>query len=217
MRGSGETLRPAAPLLALSGLLLVLFLVAHLAGVSLALLAPAAFESWAAALHRQPWLPPLELALAGALLLHPLLALRRAWSHAVARGPVAVARVSRRGGALEALVSRAGRGLPWSGGLLLLFLVVHLLQLRLHRPAAGGELAAILAAFASPAALTLTTAAGLAVGLHLLHGLESAHRSLGWLEPANAVAIRVAGRLLALGLGAGFALLPLALVWRGGL
>jgi succinate dehydrogenase / fumarate reductase cytochrome b subunit len=202
-------------LIAVSGLLLALFLVAHLAGASLSLLAPASFESWAAALHRQPWLPPLEVALAGALLLHPLLSLRRAWSHAVARGSVPVARVSRRPGAIEALVSRAGRWLPWSGGLLLLFLGVHLLQLRLHRPPPGAEGAAILTALASPAALALYVGAGLAAGLHLLHGLESAHRSLGWLEPANAAAIRVAGRLLALVLGAGFALLPLALVWRG--
>ena len=62
-----------------SGLLLVLFLALHLAGVSLSLLAPDTFEAWATTLHRQPWLPPLEVALAAALLLHPLLSLLRAW------------------------------------------------------------------------------------------------------------------------------------------
>jgi succinate dehydrogenase / fumarate reductase cytochrome b subunit len=201
--------------IAVSGLLLVLFLVMHLLGVSLALLSPGAFEGWAAALHRQVWLPYLELALAAALLLHPLLGLVRAWRHAAARGPVPGARVSRRTGAIEALVSRSGRWLPWSGGLLLLFLVVHLAQLRLHRPAAGAELAATLAALASPAALVLYGGAGLAVGLHLLHGVESAHRSLGLLEPANAAPIRAAGRWLALALGGGFTLLPLALALRG--
>jgi succinate dehydrogenase / fumarate reductase cytochrome b subunit len=201
--------------IAVSGLLLVLFLVMHLLGVSLALLSPAAFEGWATALHRQVWLPPLELALAAALLLHPLLSLGRAWRHAAARGPVPGARVSRRSGLIEALVSRSGRWLPWSGSLLLLFLAVHLAQLRLHCPAAGMELAATLAALASPAALALYAAAGLAVGLHLLHGLESAHRSLGLLEPANAAPIRTAGRWLALALGGGFTLLPLALALRG--
>ncbi len=204
-------------MIAVSGLLLVLFLVMHLLGVSLALLAPGAFEWWAAALHRQIWLPPLELALAAALLLHPLLSLLRAWRHAAARGPVPAALVSRRVGAIEALVSRSGRWLPWSGGLLLFFLLVHLAQLRLHRPVAGAELAATLAALASPAALALYGAAGLAAGLHLLHGVESAHRSLGLLEPANAAAIRSAGRWLALALGGGFTLLPLALALRGGL
>jgi len=77
------------------------------------------------------------------------------------------------------------------------------------------ELAALAAALASPFALALYGAAGLAVGLHLLHGVESAHRGLGLLEPANGPAIRLAGRGLALLLGGGFALLPLALALRG--
>jgi succinate dehydrogenase / fumarate reductase cytochrome b subunit len=201
--------------IALSGLLLALFLVAHLAGASLALVAPAAFESWAAALHRQPWLPAVEIAVAAGLLLHPLQTLRRAWSHAVARGPVAAVRVSRRSGALEALAARAGRWQVWSGGLVLLFLAVHLGQLRLHRPLPGAELAAVRAALAPPAALALYAAAGVAVGLHLLHGHESAHRSLGLLDSENAGRIRAVGRLLALLLGAGFTLLPLALALPG--
>jgi succinate dehydrogenase / fumarate reductase cytochrome b subunit len=200
--------------IAVSGLLLVLFLAAHLAGVSLALIDPGAFEAWSALLHRQIWLPPLELALALGLLAHLLLALRRTLVHGQARGPLAVVRVSRRQGAQERLVALAGRLLPWSGGLLLLFLAVHLGQLRLERPAPGGELAALQSALAPPLALALYVAAGLAVLLHLLHGNESAHRSLGLLEPANRAAIRGGGRLLALLLGGGFALVPLALAWR---
>jgi len=205
--------------IAVSGLLLVLFLVVHLAGASLALFDPGAFEAWAALLHRQIWLPPLELALLLLLLLHPLLALRRSLLHAQARGPAAAGplsalRVSRRQGTLEPLVALAGRLLPWSGALLLLFLAVHLGQLRLVRPDADRELEALQGALTPPLALALYVAAGLAVLLHLLHGNESAHRSLGLLEPANRAAIRGGGRLLALLLGGGFALLPLALVWR---
>ena len=206
-------------MIAVSGLLLVVFLAAHLAGASLALFNPGAFEAWAALLHRQIWLPPLELALALALLAHPLLALRRSLLHAEARGPavggpLVALRLSRRQGARERLVALAGRLLPWSGAVLLLFLAVHLGQLRLVRPDPGQELAALQGALAPPLALALYVAAGLAVLLHLLHGNESAHRSLGLLDPANRGAIRGGGRLLALLLGSGFALLPLALVWR---
>ena len=43
---------------AASGLLLVLFLLLHLAGVALAPLAPVRFQAYAAALHRSAWLPP---------------------------------------------------------------------------------------------------------------------------------------------------------------
>jgi succinate dehydrogenase / fumarate reductase cytochrome b subunit len=204
----------AAWLIPISGLLLVLFVVVHLAGVSLALLDPAGFEQLAGALHRQSWLPPLELALAAALLIHPLLALLRTAFNRQARGAVGGAQRSRRGGGLEAAAALAGRWTPWSGALLLVFLVVHLAQLRLHRPLAGGELEALLAALASPFSLALYALAGVAVALHLLQGHESAHRSLGWLTSANRERIRGLGRALALLLGAGFSLVPIALMLK---
>ncbi|MFM7268445.1 MAG: hypothetical protein ACKOZT_07660, partial [Cyanobium sp.] len=131
-----------------------------------------------------------------------------------ARGVVAGPLRSRRGGGLEGAAALAGRWAPWSGGVLLLFLALHLSQLRLHRAPAGAELEAVLRALAPPAALALYVLAGAAVALHLLHGNESAHRSLGWLEPANRGRIRAAGRAVALALGAGFALLPLVLLVR---
>ena len=49
---------------AISGLLLVLFLMVHLAGLMPALIAPVQFEHYATALHHQPWLPALEADLA---------------------------------------------------------------------------------------------------------------------------------------------------------
>jgi len=203
-----------AALVPLSGLALVLFLSAHLAGVSLALLDSAGFERLAVALHHQPWLPLAEVLLAAALLLHPCLALWRSLRHRLARGLVAGPLRSRRGGGLEGMAALAGRWAPWSGGVLLLFLALHLSQLRLHRASAGAELEAVLRALAPPAALALYVVAGAAVALHLLHGTESAHRSLGWLDPANRGRIRAGGRALALALGAGFSLLPLALLAR---
>ena len=197
-----------------AGLALVLFLVVHLAGVALAPVNPAAFERFAEVLHRQLWLPALELLLAAALLLHPVLALWRAWLNRRAKGAMAAPLRSRRGGGLEGLSALAGRWAPWSGSLLLVFLLVHLRQLRLPRPPAGAELSALLAALQAPASLALYGLAGLAVMLHLLQGTESAHRSLGWLEPANRERIRWLGRGLALLLGGGFALVPLLLVIR---
>ena len=198
-----------------TGLALVLFLVAHLGGLALALLDPAAFERFALWLHGQLWLAPLELALAAALLAHPLLALLKlianAGNRAGANGPP----VSRRGSGAGALAAWSARLLPFSGGLLLLFLAVHLGQLRLVRPPQGQELATLLAALASPWSLLLYVAAGLALALHLFHGHESAHRSLGLLDGANGGRIRTSGRGLALALGVGFALLPLLLVLLG--
>lgn len=204
--------------LAGSGLALVLFLVLHLGGISLALLDPLHFEAFSSWLHGRLWLPLAEAALALALLIHPLLALSRWLQNRDRAGATAFPRRSRRGGGLEGLAAASGRWLPLSGALLLLFLVVHLGQLRWSRPAAGGELQAVLAALNPPAALLLYGLAGVAVALHLLHGVESAHRSLGWLDPsgdgpARGGRIRRFGRGLALVLGGSFALLPFTLLF----
>ena len=196
-------------LAAAAGLLLVLFLVAHLAALLLAPLAPARFERWAAQLHAAPWLLPLELGLAALLVLHPLLALLRLWSAAAAVGPVSPLRRSRRQD--QPLARLAARTQGWSGALLMVFLVVHLVQLRLQRPPAGEELQALQAVLAQPASLLLYGLAGPVVALHLVQGVEAAHRSLGLLEPASAGPIRRWGRGLALLLGVAFSMLALAL------
>ena len=192
-----------------SGSLLVLFLLLHLAGVSLALLQPPAFEAYATALHQSPWLLPAEGLLSAALLGHLGLT---AWKLVA----------NRQAGNRSALVSRrndrwgawAARSLPLSAGILLLFLAVHLVQLRWPRPPAGLELARLLEVLAQPWWALLYGAAGLAAGLHLLHGAEAAHRSLGLLNPGNGRVIRTAGRAVALLLGSGFLLVALLLNGR---
>jgi succinate dehydrogenase / fumarate reductase cytochrome b subunit len=200
-------------LLAASGLLLVLFLAVHLAGVALALIDQQVFEAWSTSLHSWWLLPLLEAALVVLFLLHPLKAAAKALANATAAPRVQAGRRSRRGGGLEALAALAARTSPWSGALLLLFLVVHLAQLRWVRPPAGGELAAVMGVLAQPQGWALYGAAGLALALHLFQGVESAHRSLGLLAGANAGLLRWLGRLVAVLLGGGFCLVSLVLAW----
>jgi succinate dehydrogenase / fumarate reductase cytochrome b subunit len=197
--------------LAASGLALVVFLLVHLAGLALAWWDPPAFERYATTLHQAAWLPPVEVGLSLLLLAHPVRALAGAVANRAARGPGARQLQSRREGRLERLAALAGRLMPWSGGVLLVFLVVHVGQLRLRRPLAGRELEALRVVLDQPHWLALYAAAGVAVALHLAHGQESAHRRLGLLDPGNARAIRYAGRGLALLLGAGYTLLPVVL------
>ena len=200
--------------IAASGLLLVLFSLVHLAGLGLAWWDPSGFERYAAALHQAPWLPLAEVGLLLLLLLHPARALARTLANRAARGGGTQPR-SRRVGGMEPLAALAGRLMPWSGGLLLLFLLVHLAQLRLRRPEAGAELAALRAVLSQPHWLALYAAAGVALALHLIHGQESAPRRLGLLDPRQAPFIRWAGRGLALFIGTGFTLLPFVLVGSG--
>lgn len=195
-------------LIAASGLTLVVFLLGHLAGVAQLVLDPAGFEALAAWLHASPWLPAAELGLALAALTHVALSVRRVQQAARARGEAGYAQLrSRRPDSLAAFASRTA---PLSGNVLLLFLVVHLRQLRWQRPAAGLEAQAVAQALSSPWALALYLAAAVALALHLLHGSESAHRSLGLLDAANATGLRMGGWLLAVLVGGSFALVASA-------
>ncbi|MFQ6539228.1 MULTISPECIES: hypothetical protein [Aphanothece] len=196
-----------------TGLLLVLFLVLHLGGVALAVVAPAPFERYAAHLHQAPWLPAAELALLAVALAHIGLSLHKAWGNARAGNRARLS--SRRRDPLAAWAARFQAG---GGAVLLGFLVVHLVQLRWPRPSAGLELAALQEVLRQPALLLLYVCGALAAGLHLFHGGEAAQRSLGLLSPSNALAIRLSGRSLAVLVGGGFALVALMLgipAWVG--
>jgi succinate dehydrogenase / fumarate reductase cytochrome b subunit len=194
---------------AASGLLLVLFLLLHLAGVALAPLAPQRFEAYATSLHSSAWLSAAELALLAMALLHLGLSLARAAANRYAGNTAALR--SRRTGPLAPLAALAARSQVVGGLLLLLFLAVHLAQLRWPRPLAGAELSSLTAVLANPLSMALYLAAALALALHLFHGGEAAHRSLGLLKPANGAAIRAAARLLAVLIGGGFMAVSLAL------
>ena len=187
-------------LLAGSGLMLMVFLVIHLIGVAIAPLAPLQFEHYASALHHSWWLPVVEGLLLLAASLHVSLSLSktlrnwRAGNHAQLQ--------SRRG---DRLGSWSARLQPLGGLTLLLFIAVHLKQLRLPRPAPGLELLHLSASLQSPITLTVYGLACLALGLHVVQGGESAQRSVGVLNPKNAGIIRSTARAVGLILGLGFA------------
>lgn len=194
------------PIIAASGLLLIAFVVLHLVGVGLAPLAPDRFEAYATTLHQQWWLPLAEGLLALVACVHGGLTLVAV--HQNRRAGNQAALVSRRG---QPLAAFAARSQLWAGLVLLAFLGLHLAQLRWVRPADGAELAAVVQALAAPGVPLLYLAAAGALGLHVLHGSEAAHRRLGWLDPTNAGAIRLGARGLALLLAAGFAAVTLLL------
>ena len=187
-------------LLAGSGLMLMVFLVIHLIGVAIAPLAPLQFEHYASALHHSWWLPVVEGLLLLAAGLHVSLSLGKTLSNWRAGNHAQLQ--SRRG---DPLGSWSARLQPLGGLTLLLFIAVHLKQLRLPRPAPGLELLHLSASLQSPITLTLYGLACLALGLHVVQGGESAQRSLGVLNPENAGIIRRTARAVGLILGLGFA------------
>ena len=211
MNAVGRLPAVARPALAASGLILVVFVLAHLAGVLLAAINPAVFEAYATALHAKPWLPVVEWALAVVAVLHLALTAAVVISNRQAGNRAVL--VSRRADPVAALAARTA---PWSGSVLLVFVLVHLRQLRWPRPASGEEWARLLQALDPAWALLLYGAAGVALGLHLFHGGEAAHRSLGWLDSASRDPIRSTTRWLAAVVGGGFVLVTLVLAAQGG-
>ncbi len=191
---------------ALSGLMLVLFLVVHLAGLLPALVAPVQFEHYATALHHQPWLPLLEISLAATAAVHLSFTIAKTLRNRGAGNTAALR--SRRGRPLDALASRSKVA---ASVITLGFLLLHLQQLRWPRPSDGLEREVLQQVLLQPISLGVYAAGSLAVGLHLLHGAEAAHRNMGWLTPANGASIRWGGRLLASGIGGGFLLISLGL------
>ena len=191
---------------ALSGLLMVLFLVVHLAGLLPALIAPAQFEHYATALHHQPWLPILEVSLAGTAAVHLIFTAAKTLRNRRAGNTAALR--SRRGRPIEALASRSKVA---AGMITLGFLTLHLQQLRWPRPVDGLEREVLLKVLQQPTSLLVYGLGSLAIGLHLLHGAEAAHRNLGFLNPVNGPSIRWGGRLLATVIGGGFLLISLKL------
>ena len=195
---------------ALSGLLLVLFLVVHLAGLLPALIAPVQFENYATALHHQPWLPWLEVGLATIAAAHLTCTVAKTLRNRRAGNTAALR--SRREQPLQALASRSK---VIAGVITLGFLSLHLLQLRWPRPADGLEREVLQQVLRQPISLMIYAAGSVAIGLHLLHGAEAAHRNLGLLTPANGPSIRWGGRLLASVIGGGFLLICLGLALGG--
>ena len=191
---------------AVSGLLLVLFLVVHLGGLTSALGAPASFESYASGLHHSPWLRPLEVGLALTGLLHISLSIQKGLRNRQAGNTAEL--MTRRA---EPLAAWASRSKTIAGVLTLGFLGLHLQQLRFPRPMDGHEREALLHVLQQPFSLALYCLGALAIGLHLMHGAEAAHRSLGWLDPSNKSSIRFGGRMLAVLLSGGFLLISLGL------
>ncbi|ABM76923.1 succinate dehydrogenase cytochrome b subunit [Prochlorococcus marinus] len=189
---------------AATGLVLVLFLMLHLGGVVIAPFAPASFETYAASLHHSAWLPFAEFGFLAAALIHLGLSLAKLIVNRRTGNRAGL--VSRRGDRFAVLAARSQA----IGGLILLgFLVVHVLQLRWPRPPAGEELIALRVLLSQPANLGLYLLSAVAVSLHLFHGGEAAHRSLGLLDPANGFRIRRAFRMLALLVGGGFSVVAL--------
>lgn len=201
--------------MALTGQLLVLFLLAHLAGN--ATFWAGLINAYAAHLHA---LPPLVWFFRAALL--ALLALH-AWqgttltleNRAAKGGRYAVTRHDRS--------TLSSRTMIWTGLALAAFLVYHELHLTLQvvhpEAAAGTHVDAagrpdvhrmLLAGFGDAVTAAVYAAGMIALGLHLYHGIASSAQTWGLNGPRSFPWVERAGAALALLVAAAFVAVPVA-------
>lgn len=203
--------------MAVSGLVLVLFLLAHMLGNLKIFFGAADFDGYAA------WLRTL-----GAPVLHTT------WFLWIQRGVLLVAVVAH-GTAAVQLSIRDRRARPvryvhgqrakatfatstmrWGGVIIALFVVWHLLDLTVGvvNPsfAAGRPYHNVVVDFQVGWIDVIYLVAVLALGLHINHGFWSAAQTLGVNRPARDRTIRVVGSTLAVAITAGFAVVPVAVM-----
>jgi succinate dehydrogenase / fumarate reductase cytochrome b subunit len=197
-------------LVAVSGLALGGWVVLHVAGNLTLFSGPAVADGYAAALRRAPlWLWAARVGLAAALVVH-------------VAGVVSLARAGRAARPRPApplppeTSALAARGMRIGGVFLLAFVVYHLLHLTvgvLHPHFEPGRVYDnVVLGLRPPSIAAIYVGAAVLLGLHLLHGLWAAARSLGVRPETAARRRRPVVALLSGAIAAGFASVPIAVL-----
>ncbi len=187
----------------LTGLMLIGYLVAHLAGNVLIFQGQEAFNAYAAGLHSIHGFVLIELALALVFIVHIWTAISLTIDNRKAR-PVGY-QVKKRQSPLSALI------MIWSGLIVLAFLAVHVVGLRFGpidtHPA--GVFGVMTDQLTNPIIMVIYVLGVVLLAPHLKHGIQSSLRSVGlshdgYLKMVNSISIALATVLTI-----GFAVIPL--------
>ncbi|MFZ5622932.1 MAG: succinate dehydrogenase cytochrome b subunit [Gemmatimonadota bacterium] len=195
-------------IMAVTGAVLVLFVIAHSLGNLLAFQGPDRLNAYAHFLKSNAgMLWTVRLVLLASVVFHVQMAWQLTRLDRTAR-PVGYAKQVPQASTL------AARTIRWGGVLLLVFIVFHLLHFTtgtLHPSFSTTDVFAnVVTAFRVPWVTVFYVAAMAALGFHLYHGVWSAVQTLGWNHPHyNPLRRRVATVLAVVIFGA-FAAIPLA-------
>ncbi|WLD12481.1 succinate dehydrogenase cytochrome b subunit [Planctellipticum variicoloris] len=199
-----------------TGLLLCGFLVGHLAGNLLLFSGQHEFDKYAAWIHNNELTPLAEAGLLVLFLAHIYLAFVTTLENREAR-KIAYARK-------ESKIPERSLAFPpsnWmflSGSIVLLFVLLHLADLRMGvRPdiaypqwneEAPPMYVMTVRVLSNPVSRVIYILGTVFLGFHLSHGFSSAFQSLGLSHPKYTPLIKAIGILFAVVIGAGFAALP---------
>jgi succinate dehydrogenase / fumarate reductase, cytochrome b subunit len=201
-------------IIAVTGLGLAVFLVAHLAGNLLFLLGPEAFNEYSHTLLSNPLIYVAEAGLIGIFLIHVAKSIVMVIGAQRARPDRYHVRKWARSKNPRSRKSVASTTMILTGLVTLLFLVTHLGTFKFgpyyESPTGLRDLYRLqLEIFSHPGYVAFYMACMAVIFLHLWHGLTSAAQSLGVDHPQWTPRILVTGRVLAVVLAGGFFVLPL--------
>lgn len=209
--------------MAVSGLLFIAFVLAHMYGNLKAFGGEDSFNTYAEHLREigEPMLPHegalwiIRIGLIVALVVHVACAVIL-WRRAAAARPVQYAVKKNTGSSLSS------RTMRWGGLTLLVFIVWHLLNFTIVKvnPSSGetgdpdhNPYALMVDSFDLWWMTVIYLIAMLALGMHLHHGTFSSLQTLGWTNTATSRArARAAGWVVAIVIAGGFALVPLSVL-----
>jgi succinate dehydrogenase cytochrome b subunit len=195
--------------MAVTGLIMVAYLITHVLANLLVFQGPQKINAYSAFLHGTGgalWIA--RLVLLGALVLHVVAAVQLTARRRAAR-PIGYA-----AGRDPQVSTVAARTLRWGGGLILVFLIYHILHFTLgtvHTAFIEGDpYHNVVTGFANPLVVVFYEIALAAVGLHLYHGIWSSGRSLGVSAPSPQPLRRQLALALSVLVWAGFTVIPIA-------
>jgi succinate dehydrogenase / fumarate reductase cytochrome b subunit len=201
-------------IMALTGLFLCTFLVAHLAG-NLQLFINdngAAFNAYSEMMRTNPFIRIVEILLFLSLPIHVIYAYRLAARNRAAR-PVGYA--MNKPGENSTFYSRF---MIWGGTLVLFFILLHLWQFFFqHRILGSTETMyeSTVKVLSNPVFATVYVLAQIFLAWHLCHGFQSAFQTLGLqINTKTGKAIKTAGYAFGILIPAGFASIPLYFLFR---
>lgn len=233
--------RPGAPsyfstsvgkkvLIAVTGLLLAVYLVLHLLGNLLVYFGPATFNSYGHFLVANPLIVPVEIGLLAIFLIHVAEAIANWWANRKAR-PIPYYQSSRRlfGYGWAGKPSRksvASSTMIFSGLITFVFVVIHLIQFKFgpeYMTAASAGSPAIrdlyrleIQNFSNAFIVGFYVFCLIVIGFHLWHGISSALNSLGADNPRYTPTMLRVTRVVAVVLAGGFLTIPLYIYFLKG-
>ncbi len=205
-------------IIGVTGVLLFLYLILHIAGNLLIVLGPETFNTYAHALISNPLVVPVEIGLLIVFLIHLFKAIRMTFQNQRAR-PAKYARKQWAGGASQKSV--ASSTLILTGLAILVFVPIHVMTFKYGAHYEYGEGIRDLYRlevenFSSPLAVGLYVGAMVLVGLHLWHGVPSSFQSVGLEGPRFTPLIRKIGKVSALVIAGGFIFITLWVFLQAG-